>query len=68
MLLHTVNKSFNGCNRLVHHGLLFSIKLELDDILDTLLTQNGRHADIVTVDAELALQDSSRSGEHASGP
>ena len=56
-LVHRFNQFLHGIDRLVHHGLLFGIKLELDDILNPLLAQDCRNTHIVTVYTELALEE-----------
>src|SRR6185369_2651872 len=55
-LTHGSNEFSYGSNRLVHHCLLFSIEFELEDLLDTLLAENARYADVEAFYAELAVQ------------
>src|SRR6185369_1911035 len=55
-LTHGSNEFSYGSNRFVHHCLLFSIEFELEDLLDTLLAEYTRYADIKAFYTELAVQ------------
>src|SRR6185369_8744541 len=55
-LLHGADQFLNGGDRLVHHGLLFGIQFELEDLLDAGGTQDAGDAHVEALDAELAVQ------------
>ena len=50
------HSDFTDGHRLVEHGLLVGVQLDLDDLLDAAFADDHRHADIEILDAVLAGQ------------